>query len=45
MLMAHDPSYLGMWDPEECSSKPAPANSSGDPISKITREKWTGDVA
>jgi hypothetical protein len=25
--------------------RPAQANSSQDPISKITREKWTGGVA
>jgi hypothetical protein len=46
-LVAHicNPSYLGGWNWENCSLRPAQANSSQDPISKITRAKWTGDVA
>jgi hypothetical protein len=42
---AWNPSYLGGWDWEDQSSKPAQANSSLDPISKITSTKWTGDTA
>jgi hypothetical protein len=30
---------------EDLSLRTAQANSSRDPISKITRAKWTGDVA
>jgi hypothetical protein len=35
------------WEAEirKTGSKPAWANSSQDPISKITRAKWTGGVA
>jgi hypothetical protein len=36
---------LGGWDWEDHSSRPAQANSWQDPISKITRGKWTGGVA
>jgi hypothetical protein len=36
---------LGGWDPEDWGLRPAWANSSQDPISKITRAKWTGGVA
>jgi hypothetical protein len=45
--VAHDckPNYLRGWDQEACSSRPDWANSSQDPISKLTREKWTGGVA
>jgi hypothetical protein len=42
---ACNPSYLGGWDQEDCGSRPAWANSSQDPISKITRAKWTEGVA
>jgi hypothetical protein len=38
-------SYFGGWDWEDHSSRPTLANSWGDPISKITRAKWTGGVA
>jgi hypothetical protein len=41
---AYNPSFLGGRDQEDHSSRPAWANSSGDPISKITRPKWTGGV-
>jgi hypothetical protein len=36
MLVAHsyNPSYLGGRDQEDCSSKPAWVNSTGDPILK-----------
>jgi hypothetical protein len=34
-------SYLEDWDWEDCSSRPAWAKSSQDPISKITGVKWT----
>jgi hypothetical protein len=46
-LVAHtcNPSYLWGWDGEGCESGPAWANSSQDPVSKITRTKWTGGVA
>jgi hypothetical protein len=39
------PNYLGGWDEEDCSLRPAQTNSSQDPITKITRAKWTGGVA
>jgi hypothetical protein len=32
-------SYLGGWDWEDCSLRPALTNSSGDPICKLTRAK------
>jgi hypothetical protein len=35
----YNPSYSGGRDQEDCSSKPAPANSSGDPISRKTLHK------
>jgi hypothetical protein len=35
-----NPSYLGGWDQEDHSSRPAWGNSS-----KITRAKWTGGMA
>jgi hypothetical protein len=38
---ACNPSYLGGWAQEDSSSRPTMANSSWDPISKITRVKWT----
>jgi hypothetical protein len=43
MLAAHtcNPSYLGDWDQEDHGSRPAQTNSSGDPVSKIARPKWT----
>jgi hypothetical protein len=36
---AYNPSYLGGRDQEDQSSKPAWANSSGDPISKNPSQK------
>jgi hypothetical protein len=36
---ACNPSYSGGTDQEDCSSKPAWANSSQDPISKIPNKK------
>jgi hypothetical protein len=47
VLVAHtyNPRYLGGWDQEDCGSRPAWANSSQNPISKIIRTKWTGGVA
>jgi hypothetical protein len=38
------PSYLGGWNQEYCGSRPTQANSSQDPMSKITRTKWTGRI-
>jgi hypothetical protein len=45
-LVAHtcNPSYLGSWDQENCTSRPAQANSLQDSIFKRTRAKWTGGV-
>jgi hypothetical protein len=43
MLVAH--TYLGGWDGEDHGSRPTQANCLWDPISKITRAKWTGGVA
>jgi hypothetical protein len=40
-----NPSYLGGWDQEDWGSRPAWANILQDPISKLTRVKWTGSVA
>jgi hypothetical protein len=40
-----NPSYFGGWDREDSSSRSVQANSSKDPISKITRATWTGGVA
>jgi hypothetical protein len=37
-------SHLGGWDWEDWVSRPAWANSSRDPISKITGAKWPGTV-
>jgi hypothetical protein len=47
MLVAHacNPSYLGGRDREGHGLRPAHANIFQDPISKITRAKWTGGVA
>jgi hypothetical protein len=42
---ACNPSFLGSWDRENGGSRPALANSSQDPISKIIRTKWTRDVS
>jgi hypothetical protein len=36
---------VGDWDQEEQVLRPAGANSSWDPISKMTRAKWTEGVA
>jgi hypothetical protein len=52
MQVAHtcNPNYLGSWDLEDCGPGPAQANSSPDPISKITKAKmhwrcgWSGRV-
>jgi hypothetical protein len=38
-------SYLGGWAWEDWGWKPALATSVRDPVSKITRAKWTGGVA
>jgi hypothetical protein len=38
-------SCLGGCDQEDQGSSPAQANSSQDPIPKITNAKWTGGVA
>jgi hypothetical protein len=38
-------SYLGGWNWDDHAWRPAWANSLWDPISKITRAKWTGGVA
>jgi hypothetical protein len=42
---ACNPSFSGCRDQEDCSSKPAWANSSQDPISKIPIIKRAGRVA
>jgi hypothetical protein len=42
---ACNPSYLGGREREDRGSRPAQANGSQDPISKITRAQWTGGVA
>jgi hypothetical protein len=42
---ACNPSYLGDWDREDQRLRPALANSSWDPISKIITAKWVGGVA
>jgi hypothetical protein len=44
VLHACNPSYLGSWDEEDLGSRLTWANGSQDPTSKLTREKWTGDV-
>jgi hypothetical protein len=46
-LVAHtcNPSYSGGRGQEDCSSKPAQANSSLDPISKSLSHKGAGGVA
>jgi hypothetical protein len=46
-LVAHacNSSYLGDWDQEDLSWRPALTNGSRDPISKITKAKWTEVVA
>jgi hypothetical protein len=47
VLVAHtcNPSHLGECNPEDRGSRPAQANISQDPISKVTRAKWTGGMA
>jgi hypothetical protein len=40
-----NPNYLGSRDQEDCSSKPARANSSRDPISKKKKITKKGMVA
>jgi hypothetical protein len=47
LLVAHacNPSYLRGWNWEGHSSRLDLANSSQDPISKITRAKWAGGMA
>jgi hypothetical protein len=42
---ACNPSYLGGRDQEVCGLKPAQANTSGHPISKIPNIKRAGGVA
>jgi hypothetical protein len=46
-MVAHvcNPSYLGGWDWEDCSSRPAQANTSQDHISKKNQSKEIGGVA
>jgi hypothetical protein len=46
-LVAHscNPSYLGGWDWEDCNLRPTRTNSWWEPISRITRAKWTAGVA
>jgi hypothetical protein len=44
-LMPVNPNYSGGRDQEDSSSKPAQANSSKDPVSKIPITKRTGGVA
>jgi hypothetical protein len=41
VVQVYNPRYSGGRDQEDCGSKPPPANSSGDPISKklITKKK------
>jgi hypothetical protein len=41
---AYNPSYLGGWDQEHRDSRPDEAYSLWDPVSKITRAKWTGGM-
>jgi hypothetical protein len=48
VLVAHacNPSYLGGWDGEDHSSRPVQAKNLWDPhLQKVTRAKWTGDMA
>jgi hypothetical protein len=45
MAHAYNPTYLGGWDKEDHSSRTAQANIFWDSNSKITRPKWSGDVA
>jgi hypothetical protein len=45
VVYAYNPCYLGGSDQEDFCLKSALANSLQDLISKITRTKWTGDVA
>jgi hypothetical protein len=45
MAHAYNPGYLGGRDQEDLSSKPSKANSSWDPILKISKQKRTGGVA
>jgi hypothetical protein len=40
----YNPSYLGGGSQEDCGSRPVQASSLQDPISKITRVKWTGGM-
>jgi hypothetical protein len=42
---AYNPSYLGIWYQKDGGWRSVQANSSKDPISKITLAKWTGGVA
>jgi hypothetical protein len=42
---AYNPSFSGGRDQEDLGSKPAWANSSGDPTSKNASQKWVGGVA
>jgi hypothetical protein len=44
-FMSVNPRSLGGWDGEDWGLGPAWANSSWDPISKITKAKYTGGVA
>jgi hypothetical protein len=44
VAQACNPSYFGGWDQYDHGLRTAWANSSWDPMSKITRAKWTGGV-
>jgi hypothetical protein len=40
-----NPNYLGGWDQEDQGLRSAQENNIPDPISKITRAKWTGGMS
>jgi hypothetical protein len=44
MVHACNSNNLKAWYPKDCSSKPAWEISLWNPISKVTREEWTGGV-
>jgi hypothetical protein len=41
----NNPHYLGCWDVTDQDSRPTQANSSWDPVFKITTEKWIESVS